>query len=93
MANDGQDFRAVPPDSAVQTCPTADTCWIEIELVDEADAPVANAAYQIVLPNGDKQIGKTDANGRARVSDFAKGPCTITFPDLDSDCWQFIEAV
>ena len=86
-------FQPIASDSVVAECPRANDCWIEIELVGEDDRPVPNTAYKIVLPTGKEHIGKTDANGRARVTGFPRGSCEISFTDLDSDCWQLIEVV
>lgn len=65
----------------------AETSWIEIELVDEAERPVAGERYEIITPDGKKREGVTDANGRARISSIQPGNCQIKFPRLDSDAW------
>jgi type VI secretion system secreted protein VgrG len=63
--------------------------WIEIELVDEDDNPIAGERYRITLPDGETiDEGTTDANGLARVSGIDPGTCKITFPDLDKDAWE-----
>jgi type VI secretion system secreted protein VgrG len=63
--------------------------WIEIELVDEDDQPIAGERYQITLPDGTTvATGTTDSNGLARVSGIDPGSCKITFPNLDKDAWE-----
>ena len=65
--------------------------WIEIQLVDEADQPIAGERYRITLPDGQTVAeGTTNAEGMARVSGIDPGTCQITFPDLDKDAWEKI---
>jgi len=64
--------------------------WIEIELVDENDQPVAGETYQIELPDGSIATGRTDEKGLARVSGIDPGTCKITFTNLDKDAWEKI---
>ena len=63
--------------------------WIEIELVDEDDNPIAGERYKITLPDGKTvATGTTDSNGLARVSGIDPGTCKISFPNLDKDTWE-----
>jgi len=62
--------------------------WIEIELLDEDDQPVAGERYQIRLPDGTTVAGTTDSKGLARITRIEPGTCQITFPDLDKDAWE-----
>jgi type VI secretion system secreted protein VgrG len=63
--------------------------WIEIELVDEADKPVAGEPYLIKLPDGETVAsGTLDEKGFARVDAIDPGSCQITFPNLDKDAWD-----
>ena len=63
--------------------------WIELELVDEDDNPVAGERYRMTLPDGETiATGTTDSNGIARVTGIDPGECKITFPDLDKDAWE-----
>ncbi len=62
--------------------------WIEIELIDEEDAPVPGEKYEITLPDGSVAKGTLDQNGFARVDGIDPGTCQITFPDLDKDAWE-----
>ncbi len=67
--------------------------WIEIELVGEDDKPIPNEKYKVVLPDGSIKEGNLDQNGWVRVESNPVGKCEVTFPELDKEAWQFIEAV
>jgi type VI secretion system secreted protein VgrG len=62
--------------------------WIEIELRDEEDNPVAGERYQVTLPDGAAASGTLDDKGRARVDHIDPGNCQVTFPNLDQDAWE-----
>ncbi|MCP4247585.1 MAG: type VI secretion system tip protein VgrG [bacterium] len=70
---------------------TDEDSWIEIELVDEADGPVAGEHYEIIGPDGSTiKTGTLDANGLAHVAVTDPGTCQISFPNLDCDAWERI---
>ncbi len=63
--------------------------WIEIELRDEMDRPVAGAKYEIIPPGGGEPIcGRLDENGRAHRYVPEPGMCQITFPKYDREKWE-----
>lgn len=62
--------------------------WIEIEMVDEEDEPVAGVAYSIKLPDGTEATGTLDSNGFARIDGIEPGQCEVTFPKLDKSAWE-----
>ncbi|WP_339721999.1 hypothetical protein [uncultured Paraglaciecola sp.] len=64
------------------------TSWIEIELLDEEDAPVPGEKYQIELPDGSIAKGTLDGDGFARVDGVKPGECKVTFPELDKEAWS-----
>ncbi len=64
------------------------TSWIEIELVDERDAPVPGEAYRITLPDGTVAEGTLDDKGFARVDGIDPGTCQVTFIHLDQEAWE-----
>jgi type VI secretion system secreted protein VgrG len=70
--------------------PAPNASWIELELVDEADQPVAGERWEVELPDGRVARGTTGADGVARVAGFEPGACKIRFPDLDQDAWEAI---
>ena len=61
--------------------------WIEIELLDDSGAPVANELYLVEMPDGSKITGRTDASGRARIDDADPGTAKVSFPDLDKSAY------
>lgn len=68
-----------------------ETAWIEIEMVDESDGPVAGERYEIEMPDGRVATGTLNSLGWARVEGIEKGAtCRIRFPKLDKDCFEFI---
>ncbi|MBL4631329.1 MAG: hypothetical protein JKY14_09290 [Paraglaciecola sp.] len=64
------------------------TSWIEIELLDEDDAPVPGKKYEIELPDGKVAKGTLDGDGFARVDGIKPGQCKVCFPDLDTEVWD-----
>lgn len=61
--------------------------WVEIELVDDAQKPVAHRRYRVKVPEGTVYEGSLDAQGRARISGIDPGSCEITFPEIDAREW------
>ena len=64
--------------------PPAQT-YIEIELLDENGAAVANEAYVIQDPEGNEYTGNTDGSGKARIDSIATGNCLVSFPTLKTE--------
>lgn len=62
--------------------------WIEIQLVDEEDQPVAGVAYRIELSDRRVRTGVTNAHGVIRYDRIPGGTCRLTFPDLDEAAWE-----
>ena len=62
--------------------------WIEIELVDEQEKPVAGEKYEVTLPDGSVAKGTLDQNGFARINGIDPGDCKVTFPNLDKEIWK-----
>jgi type VI secretion system secreted protein VgrG len=62
--------------------------WVEIELKDEENNPVAGEKYKITLPDGSVKTGTLDQNGYARVAGIDPGTCEVTFPNLDENAWD-----
>lgn len=62
--------------------------WVEVELLDPTGAPLANAPYKIVTPDGAVHEGTLDATGKARVDHVTPpGECHIEFPGLEERRW------
>jgi type VI secretion system secreted protein VgrG len=63
--------------------------WIEIELIDDDDLPVAGEPYRVTLPDGSTVAeGTTDEKGRAKITNIDPGTCRVTFPRLDKSAWR-----
>ena len=73
----------------MQSC-SQESHWVEIQLQDENGQPVPGEPYVVTLPNGEVVQGTLDDNGFARIAVFAEaGDCTVNFPNIDSDAWQY----
>jgi hypothetical protein len=63
--------------------------WVEIELIDADDKPVANEPYRLQLPDGSIRTGTLDAKGCAYIGDIATpGQCKVCFPEIDAHEWR-----
>ncbi|HUU99251.1 MAG TPA: hypothetical protein VM487_26255, partial [Phycisphaerae bacterium] len=62
--------------------------WIEILLVNEAGEPVSGEEYEITTPDGQIKKGRTNAQGKAKITGIDPGECKICFPRLDEEAWQ-----
>jgi len=64
--------------------------WVEIELLDNNDLPVAGERYEVELPDGKIASGTTNAEGIARINGVDPGSCKIRFPEMHEDGWNTI---
>lgn len=55
--------------------------WIEIELLDADDKPVANEEYILYLPDGSIRKGKLNGNGYKKEEKIPPGKCYVKFPN------------
>ena len=62
--------------------------FIEIELLDDSGKPVTNEMYVIELPDGSQRTGRTDGDGRARITGIDPGTAKVSFPDLDKKAYE-----
>jgi len=63
--------------------------WVEIELVDEDDNPVAGVRYKISEPDGTVLAeGTLNQEGKARLEGIRPGSVIVSFPYLDIDQWE-----
>ncbi len=70
-------------EAAIEGCPGKNG-WIEVSLVGDDDTPVADERIIVRLPNGNtEKYGKTDSDGKARITGLPEGECEICFPDID----------
>ena len=56
--------------------------WIEIELKDEEDNPIADEEYILYLSNGEVRKGKLDGNGYKKEEKIPPGDCNVKFPNF-----------
>lgn len=76
-------------EQAAQEQPAAEeTHFIEIELVDDDGKPVANASYVIELPDGSQRTGRTDGEGKAKITGIDPGTAKVSFPDFDKTAYE-----
>ena len=54
--------------------------FIEIELKDEDDRPLANEEFILTLPDGAVRRGKLDGNGYKKEEGIPPGACSVRFP-------------
>lgn len=73
---------AAEPVTAVLPCQKP--CWIEIQLLDDQDRPVAKEPYWVRLPDGSIREGRLDDNGFVRFDPIPCGICLVRFPVIDS---------
>jgi len=64
------------------------THWVEVQLLDDAGAPITSEAVEVTLPDGTVSSGTTDEKGVYRIEHIDPGNCDITFPNLDKDAWE-----
>lgn len=63
------------------------TTWIEIELIDENDAPVPAESVLVVEPSGATRRLTTGDKGIARLEGLEPGTCDVSFPRIDGREW------
>jgi hypothetical protein len=55
--------------------------WIGLYLVDFDGAPLADARYRLVLPDGLVKAGQADSRGLVREASLPRGACEIVLSD------------
>jgi len=68
--------------------PAEEKKWIEIEVLNDAELPVAGEKYEVELPDGKIAAGTTNAQGIARINGVDPGSCKIRFPNMNEDGWN-----
>lgn len=67
---------------------SAETTWVEIEVLDEQGEPAQGVKYRIEIPGGTVRSGTLDAHGKARIEGINHGLCSLWFPDLHAADWD-----
>ncbi|RLU07358.1 hypothetical protein CS078_18955 [Pseudomonas prosekii] len=57
--------------------------FVEFQLLDEKDKPIANEEFVLTLPDGNVISGALDSNGFVHVANVPRGSCSIKFPKLE----------
>ncbi len=67
-------------------CP-ANATWIEVELVNKDQHPMAGEKFRIRLPDSSLKEGALDKDGKVRFDNIVAGQAQITFPEIDAHEW------
>ncbi|NEZ58045.1 MSCRAMM family protein, partial [Adonisia turfae] len=70
--------------------PPVETAQIVLLLVDEAGNAIAHTAYELLLPDGTRQSGQLDDQGRAQIEARLTETYSLSFPDLDAADWELL---
>ncbi|NEZ62067.1 hypothetical protein D0962_04640 [Leptolyngbyaceae cyanobacterium CCMR0082] len=70
--------------------PPVETAQIGLLLVDEAGNAIANTAYELLLPDGTRQSGQLDDQGRAQIEARLTETYSLSFPELDAADWELL---
>lgn len=57
--------------------------FVEFQLLNEREEPIANEEYLLTLPDGAVITGVLDGNGFVHVANVPRGSCSIKFPKLE----------
>jgi len=85
---DSEESAAADEEESAVSEETAETTWIEIELMDPDGTPVPNERYKITMPDGSIKYGRLDGDAKARIEKLQPGSCQVTFPDRDQEVWE-----
>lgn len=56
--------------------------WVELEVRDAGDKPMANEEYVAKLADGTEKRGKLDKDGRAKIENAPPGPIYVEYPKV-----------
>lgn len=88
-------FTEAEPEAPAQTeAPVQDQelTWIEIQLLDFNDKPLAGHPYELELPDGTIRKGTVNAEGLARVTGIDPGQCKLTWKRQTVETYRLEEA-
>ncbi len=69
--------RAAAKRAVAAQAPSASADWIALDVVDFDGAPLGDAGYRLVLPDGLQRTGVTDERGVIREESVPAGACTL----------------
>lgn len=64
------------------------TTWIEVQLVDEDERPLAGLECEVEHPDGSTHRGKTDRDGILRYDGIPRGVCKVRLPSEATTLWM-----
>jgi hypothetical protein len=80
-------WREIPPGPKSEPKPQPKKTWIEVQLLDSDDKPIAGEEYRITLPDGTVKTGSLDDKGLVRFDGIDPGVCDVEFPKIDGREW------
>ena len=66
---------------AITAAPSPAADWIALDVVDFDGAPLGDAGYRLVLPDGLQRAGVTDERGVIREESVPSGACTLVLDE------------
>jgi len=72
-------------------CYEHDLHTIDLELLDEAGAPVPNEPFVLRLPDGTTRTGVLDGDGRAKVGGLPTREVDVSFPGREGPTWDRLD--
>jgi HEAT repeat protein len=79
--DDDRHARAAAKRALTQAAPPSSADWIALDVVDFDGAPLGDAGYRLVLPDGLQRAGVTDERGVIREEAVPSGPCTLVLDE------------
>ena len=67
---------------------TEKKAWVEVQILDQAEKPVANQWVIITLADDKTIREKTDAQGMITLQNIATGECSIEMENLDKSAFE-----
>ncbi|MDB4968347.1 MAG: hypothetical protein JWN44_4036, partial [Myxococcales bacterium] len=67
--------------AATSAAPSSATDWIALDVVDFDGAPLGDAGYRLVLPDGLQKAGVTDERGVIREESVPAGGCALVLDE------------
>ena len=65
--------------------------WVGVRLIREDETPIVDEPFEVRLPDGTIEHGRTDHEGRARYDGEQKGRCRVSFPRIWPPEWRGAE--
>jgi len=62
--------------------------WIQIEVIDEDDAPIGGVAVRLTTADKSVQNARTSREGVVYAHGLKPGNVTVEFPDIDAADWE-----